>query len=154
MKSARCLVRFLALIAALSVAGCSGQIATSSPSPSPVPGAPIAASAIDPNAVWHLVSMTSADGSVLAIEDPAMFTLMLADDGRMSARADCNRASAAYAIDGRSLSIGLIASTRAYCSSAPVDQQFLSLLGGENIVTTPDAMLQLTSPRGTLRFRR
>ena len=150
MKSARCLVRFHALVAALTLAGCSGQIATSSP----VPAAPLAAQAIDANAVWHLVSLTTADGSVLNIEDPAMFTMTLGGDGKMSARADCNRASAAYTIDGRSLSIGLIASTRAYCSSAPVDQQFLALLGGENVVTTQDAALQLSSPRGTLRFRR
>ena len=73
MKSALCLVRFQALIAALTLVGCSGQIAT----PSSVPAAPLAASAIDTNAVWHLVSLTSADGSVRTIEDPAMFTMLL-----------------------------------------------------------------------------
>jgi heat shock protein HslJ len=95
-----------------------------------------------------------ADGSVLPIENPSLFTLMLTDDGKISTRADCNRASGAYRISGNTLSIGPIASTRAYCATAPVDQQFLMLLGGENMVTTSDSALQLSSPRGTLTFGR
>jgi heat shock protein HslJ len=150
MKSALFLVRFHALVAALSLIGCTGQIAR----PSQVPAAPIAALAIDTNAVWHLVAMTSADGSVLTIDDPSLFTLMLTDDGKVNARADCNRASGGYRLDGHALSIGPIASTRAYCSTAPVDEQFLIRLSGENIVTIADARLQLSSSRGTLLFGR
>jgi heat shock protein HslJ len=119
-----------------------------------VPAAPIASLAIDTNVVWHLRSIVSADGSVLTIGDPSLFTVMLTDDGKVSARADCNRASGGYRISGNTLSIGPMASTRAYCASAPVDQQFLMLLGGENSVTTSDATLQLSSPRGTLKFGR
>jgi heat shock protein HslJ len=138
------------LLAALFLAACSGTIAA----PSNAPSAPIASLAIQTNAVWHLRSIVSADGSVLTIDDPSLFTLMLTDDGKVSARADCNRASGAYSLSGNSLSIGPIASTRAYCTSAPVDQQFLMLLGGENAVTTSDITLQLSSPGGTLRFGR
>jgi heat shock protein HslJ len=138
------------LIAALSLLACSGTI----PGPSSVPAAPIASLAIDTNVVWHLRSIVSADGSVLTIGDPSLFTVMLTDDGKVSARADCNRASGGYRISGNTVSIGPMASTRAYCASAPVDQQFLMLLGGENSVTTSDATLQLSSPRGTLKFGR
>ena len=147
-------LRFLrlhtALIAALSLMACSGQMA----GPTQVAAKSIAARAIDTTAVWHLLSITSADGSVLTIEDPSLFTLTLTDDGKVNARADCNRASGGYKIDGQTLSIGPIASTRAYCSTAPVDEQFLTLLSGENIVTISAERLQLSSPRGTLLFSR
>jgi heat shock protein HslJ len=151
MTSALRLVRFhTALAAAVSLAACSGTVTR----PSQVPAAPVASLAIETSAVWHLRSLAIADGSVLPIENPSLFTLMLTDDGKISTRADCNRASGAYRISGNTLSIGPIASTRAYCATAPVDQQFLMLLGGENMVTTSDSALQLSSPRGTLTFGR
>jgi len=149
MPSALHLVRLnTALIAALSLVACSSTIT----GPSSVPSAPIASLAIETNVVWHLRSIVSADGSLLTIGDPSLFTLMLTDDGKVSVRADCNRASGGYKVSGNALSIGPMASTKAYCSTAPVDQQFLTLLGGENVVTTSGGGLQLSSPRGTLVF--
>ena len=140
-----------ALIAVLSLMACGGTVA----SPSPAPATPAASLAIETQVVWHLRSMTSADGQVLAIEDPSLFTLTLADDGKMNARADCNRASGGYRLSGSTLSIGPIASTRAYCSTAaPVDQRFLQLLGGDNTATASGGILELSSPRGLLRFDR
>ena len=139
-----------ALIAALSLAACNGTMA----GPSAVLAPPTASAAIETNAVWHLRSIGGADGSIVTIEDPSPFTLMLADDGKLSARADCNRASGAYRISGTTLSIGPIASTRAYCASAPTDGQFLALLVGESVIAGSDSTLQLSSPRGTLRFVR
>lgn len=139
------------LIAAFSLVACSGTTT----GPSPVVSAPIASPlAIDTSALWHLRSMVGADGSLITIDDPRLFTLMLTDDGKVDARVDCNRATGGYRISGNTLSIGLLASTMAYCPSAPVDQQFVTLLGGENIVTSSDAALELSSPRGTLRFGR
>jgi heat shock protein HslJ len=151
MTSAVRLVRFTAaLIAAVSLAACSGSIA----GPSAVPAAPIAPLAIQTNTVWLLRSIAGADGPVHPIADPSLFTLMLTSSGQLVVRADCNRASGGYKISGSTLSIGPIASTRAYCTTTPVDQQFLMLLGGENVITVSDTALQLSSPRGTLRFGR
>jgi len=151
MTSALRLVRLnAALIAVLALLACSGTMA----GPSSLPSAPIASVAIETDTVWHLQSIVGADGSLLTIGDPNLFTLMLTGDGKVSARADCNRASGGYSISGHTLSIGPIASTRAYCATAPVDQQFLMLLGGENVVTASGATLELSSPRGTLKFTR
>ncbi len=151
MSSALRLVRLnTGLIAVLGLFACGGTMT----GPSQVTSLPIASLAIEPNAVWYLQSIVSADGSVLAIVDPNVFTLMLTGDGKVTARADCNRASGGYSMSGHTLSVGPIASTRAYCATAPVDQQFLMLLGGENVVAASDATLELSSPRGTLRFRR
>jgi len=152
MASALRLVRLhTALISTLlSFAACSGTTA----GPSHVPAAPIASLAIDTNVVWRLQSLAGADGSVTTIADPGVFTLTLTDDGKVVVRADCNRASGGYRISGNTLSIGAMASTKAYCSTAPVDQQFLALLAGEDIVTISGATLQLSSARGTLSFGR
>ena len=151
MSSAFRLVRLNAgLLAVLGLVACSGTMA----GPSKVTSSPIASLAIEPNAVWYLQSIVSADGSVLTIVDPNLFTLMLTGDGKVTARADCNRAFGGYSISGQTLSVGPMASTRAYCGTASVDQQFLMLLGGENVVTGSDATLELSSPRGTLKFRR
>ncbi len=145
------LVRFTAaFIAVLTLLACSGTIAE----PSKVTSSPIASLAIETNVVWHLHSIVGADGSLLPIADPSVFTLMLTGDGKVSARADCNRASGGYSISGHTLSIGPIASTRAYCATAPVDQRFLMLLGGENVVTASGDTFELSSPRGTLTFHR
>lgn len=139
-----------ALIAVLSLIACGGTVSSPSAVPAPSP----ASLAIETRVVWHLRSMTSADGSFLAIDDPNVFTLTLADDGKMNARADCNRASAGYKITGSTLSIGVIASTRAYCSTAPVDGRFLVLLGGDSVATVSGATLTLSSARGLLNFDR
>jgi heat shock protein HslJ len=122
-------------------------------SPTSIPSA--AQSALIPtNTTWTLQSLTETGATEVAIADPSIFTLVLNDDGKVQARADCNRASAGYTVTDRTLSVGLMASTRAYCASAPVDGQYLALLGGENVVTTSGAALQLSSSRGTLRFVR
>lgn len=139
-----------ALAAAVSLAACQGAVA----GPSRVPASAGGSVAIEANAVWTLRSLVHADGSVVAIEDPSAFTLTLTDDGKLQARADCNRATGGYTISGNRLSVGPIASTKAYCASAPLDDQYLTLLSGENVVALSGASLQLSSPRGALRFGR
>ena len=104
------------------------------------------------NTTWTLQSLTETGLPEITIADPSVFTLVLTDDGKLQARADCNRASAGYAVSDGTLSVGLIASTMAQCASAPIDSQYLALLGGENVVAINGATLQLSSPRGTLRF--
>jgi heat shock protein HslJ len=150
MTSTRRLVHLTALFSALALAACGGTLS----GPSAVPTAPPASLAIETNAVWHLRAMADANGTIQAIEDPSLFTLMLTDDGKVTARVDCNRASGGYTISGNVLSIGPLASTKAYCGTASFDWQFLTLLGGQTTVTASGATLQLLSPRGTMTFDR
>jgi len=138
------------LFSALALAACGGTLT----GPSPAPAAPPASLAIVTNAVWHLRSIADADGTIQAIEDPSLFTLMLTDKGQVAARVDCNRASGGYTISGNALSIGPLASTKAYCGTASFDRKFLTLLGGQTTATTSGATLQLSSPRGTMTFDR
>jgi heat shock protein HslJ len=150
MTSTPRLVHLTALFSALALTACGGTPA----GPSPAPAAPPASLAIETNAVWHLRSMAGADGTIQAIEDPSLFTLMLTDEGKVTARVDCNRASGGYTISGNALSIGPLASTKAYCGTASFDWEFLTLLGGETTATASGATLQLSSPRGTMTFDR
>jgi len=140
----------IGLSSALALAACGGTPA----GPSVAPAAPAASLAIETNAVWHLRSMTGAGGSVQAIEDPNLFTLTFSDAGKVAARVDCNRAMGGYTISGSTVSIGPMASTKAYCGEASFDWQFLTLLGGDTTAATSGNTLQLSSSRGILTFDR
>lgn len=141
-----------ALIAAVSLTACQGS-SPSAPSPSSTTP-PSGALSIETNTVWKLQSLVRADSSEAAIGDPSLFTMSLAEDKSLHARSDCNQASGGYTTSGSTISIGPLASTRAYCASAPIDTEYLALLGGESTVSISGSTLQLSSSRGTLKFTR
>ena len=69
------------------------------------------------------------DDAVVVPDDPARYTLELAGDGRAAVRADCNRGSGTYTLDGRSLSFGPLATTRALCPPGSISDRYLAQLG-------------------------
>ena len=140
------------LVAGLLIMSCHDTTLVTALPSSPSPLRPSAT--LSTNIVWTLKSLNETGSPTVTIANPDLFTLMLTDEGKVQARADCNRASASYTIANQTLSVGLLASTQAYCTSAPVDGQYLALLGGENVATVDGDTLQLTSRRGTLRFTR
>jgi heat shock protein HslJ len=157
----RARVAFLAtvFVTAVTTAACS-QATTSISSPSStVPGSAPPSStqglaAVSPNTEWKLQSLATTGSPVVTIADQALFTFTLDNAGRLSAKADCNRASASYTTAGDTLSTGLMASTMAACAAAPLDTQFLALLSGDNVATSDGLTLELSSSRGTLHFVR
>lgn len=104
--------------------------------------------------VLKLQSLTRADATTVTISDPQQFTLEFLDNNRIAVKADCNRASGAFTLNGTTLTIGPMAVTKAYCGSASLDGEFLSLLGGETVATVSPTSLVLSSARGALRFSR
>ena len=146
--------RLALLIATLIASNLASACSRAITAPSRVADATAGSSALTTNTVWTLRSLTQAGSPEITIADCGAFTLMFGDDGKIQMRADCNRAFASYTLSGQTLSVGLIASTKAYCASAPLDNQYLALLGGENTVTSSTTTVQLSSPRGTLRFAR
>lgn len=141
-----------ALVVAVSLTACQGNSPTA-PSPSSTTP-PLGALSIETNAVWKLQSLVRADASAATINDPGLFTMSLADDKSLQVRSDCNQASGGYTTSGNTISIGPLASTRAYCASAPIDTEYLALLGGESTVSISGSTLRLSSSRGTLTFTR
>src|SRR5215467_2278609 len=65
---------------------------------------------------WQLVKFQSSDGQMLTPDDKAKYTITFGNDGRVSARIDCNRGSGTWKSSGpNQLQFGLMATTRAMC---------------------------------------
>jgi heat shock protein HslJ len=90
-----------------------------------VPGAPSPIVA----RVWQLLKIQMMDDTVHVPDDSALYTLELGNDGRASVRADCNRGNAPYTLEGRSLTFGPFATTRAMCPPGSISDRYLQQLG-------------------------
>ena len=92
----------------------------------------------------------------LVVDQPERYTLEIQPGGKALVRADCNRGSASYKLDGRGLSIKLGALTRAACPPGSLADRYLMALEavvgqrtkGENL------FLDLPAEAGTLKFVR
>jgi heat shock protein HslJ len=79
----------------------------------------------------------------LTVPDSSAYTLML-EAGTAAIRADCNRVSWSYTMDGSSLRFDTRGpSTMAYCGEASLDQRYLTLLGNTATYVLVDGMLYL-----------
>ena len=141
----------LSLVAALSAAACASN--PLAPSVTSSSAATTIAAEVVPG-VLKLQSLTRADATTVTISDPQQFTLEFLENNRIAVKADCNRASGGFTLNGTTLTIGPMAVTKAYCGSASLDGEFLSLLGGETVATVSATSLVLSSARGALRFSR
>ncbi len=103
---------------------------------------------------WKLESLAYADGTSVTIENPDAFTALFASDDRLHVQADCNVCNGSFGSEDGSISVGLLASTKAYCFSAPLDTDYTSALQAARTVATPDGKLLLHAPDVTLTFGR
>jgi uncharacterized protein len=75
---------------------------------------------------WQLVEFQSSDDTTLAPSGKDIYTLTFQDDGQLLIRSDCNRGQATWkSADQVSLSIGLVALTRAMCPDTPLQRRFV-----------------------------
>ena len=128
--------------------GCSGSTATlTSPSS-------LDLTAPQLPGTWNLVSIRPAGEAEQAKPSGASYTLSLVD-GRLSTRADCNTCGGSYTLNGQTLMVEpLMACTRAACPTMAFENTYMKLLGGESTVSLSGGTVELTSPRGVLRFTR
>jgi heat shock protein HslJ len=135
---------FVALVAL----GCSGSSATlTSPSSLDVTAPQLPGT-------WNLVSIRPPGAAEQAKPSGASYTLTLVD-GRLSTRADCNTCGGTYTLNGQTLMAApSLACTRAACPTMVFENNYMKLLGGESTVSLAGRTLELTSPRGVLRFTR
>jgi heat shock protein HslJ len=103
---------------------------------------------------WQLVSLQKAGQEAVTPPKGHRFSADFQADGRVNLVADCNRCSAAYTAGSETLQVGLMACTRAYCSTAPVDTDFAGLVSAARRWSVASEELQLTSEAGALRLRR
>jgi len=141
----------------LGLAACGVSDGTSLPEAPSLGGSSTAVSASIPAGTWRLVSLRENGHDEVRIADPGAFTAVFGDDARVQLKADCNRCAAGYTArkDG-SLTVGLMACTRAFCTAtAPIDTTFASLVAGAQTWSSPDdGHLELVSNTGVLRLQR
>jgi len=142
-KNARGLFVTLAVIA---LPACTHNAASAT-----APSAAVVPSAVITSGTWNLQSL-AVTGSPVVTTSEEQFTMRLADDGAIALKVDCNRGAGSYTLSGNTLSVGPLATTKAYCASAPLDDQFLGLISGASVVTANATTLSMSSPRGTLIF--
>ena len=151
-KCARMVSSLSALAAAVAISACAETVA----GPSTTNAESAVAPAVVVSGSWKLQSLTRSDSTVVNVKNPDLFTLEFLDGGtRLALRSDCNRGFGGYTTSGNTMTVGPLATTKAYCTStAPFDDEYVRLLDGENVVTATATTLDLSSSRGTLKFGR
>lgn len=102
---------------------------------------------------WRLVSIAPASGPSTVVTDPSRYSIEFRDETRLSVRADCNTCSGSYALSGRSISIGALACTRAFCGETSLDAVFVQGLSEAKTAALEEQLLAIGSDARTLRFR-
>ena len=103
--------------------------------------------------VWQGTQMSN---DVKIVPDaPERYTLEFQPGGRVNVRADCNRGSGSYRLNGSSLTFGPIALTRAMCPPGSKDSEFLKGLAAVtgHLDNGGELVLTLAVDSGSMRFR-
>jgi heat shock protein HslJ len=98
---------------------------------------------------WRLQSLQSAGAAPDVIADPNRFTIEFLDDGRVRARADCNRCTGAYTLAAGAFSVGPLGCTRAACPLAQLEAAYTRILQAATAAEIATTTLRLTGAPGT-----
>jgi heat shock protein HslJ len=115
-------------------------------------GATSAPSLVGP--VWAWQETLMSDDARIVPDAPDRYTLQFQPDGRVVVRADCNRGSGTYTLDGNRLTFGPIALTRRQCPAGSRDAAFLKgvINVSGHLFAGPVLVLELQYDSGTMRF--
>jgi para-nitrobenzyl esterase len=105
-------------------------------------------------AIWSWQGTQMSDDARFVPDAPERYTLEFLPGGKASIRADCNRGTGSYALDGNVLSFGPIATTRAMCPPGSRDAEFLKGLQAVSghLFRGNDLVLTLKFDSGSMRF--
>ena len=102
---------------------------------------------------WQLQSFALSGGTTVPVPDPGSYTVRFNADESVDIQADCNRCMGSYETDGRSLSFGPLACTRAFCGDDSLDSQYIAALETSSSFVRTGEGLNLNYSQGTMRFR-
>lgn len=107
-------------------------------------------------AEWRWLGTRYTDGTEARPADPARFRLLLAPEGAVNARVDCNRAGGRYRLDGGAIAIEITHTTLAACESDSMDKTFLRDLAAVSgySLRTGRLYLDLKYNSGRMEFER
>ena len=141
------------VLSSVALVACSNDVTgPTAPGDASIEAPPAAVQAPAAQATWTLRYLSTTAEGEIDLPSDAAFTLLLRNDGTLSAGADCNDWFGDYSMTDDSITIERIGCTRAFCSSSPVDTHYTALLTGTSTVDVTGDQMTLTSQRGTLRF--
>lgn len=149
------------LAAALALAACMSDPNLSkgsgAPSYSPANAVPPSLSAAANELAlptWQWTRTDTADGRTIAAAGPERYTLRFEGGGRVLVRADCNRGSGSYEVNGAQMKLMPIALTRMGCPPGSQDGEFTQALSRVASYAIEGGQLSLRLTDGaTMRFR-
>jgi len=104
--------------------------------------------------VWQWQRTQSGSAPVVVSAAPDRYTLSFQDGGRVNVRADCNRGSGSYQVNGAQIRFGPIALTRMGCPPGSQDTDFLRTLAQAASYAMDRGELVLTLSDGaSMRFK-
>ena len=119
-------LRLVTVPALAALAACATNSAPVMPGTVDAPPPPLAAAgdAMLADTVWRW-SQTATGSNSIRPDAPERYTLEFQPGGMVSVRADCNRGSGTYLLNGSALTFGPLAMTRAACPPGSEDTEFL-----------------------------
>ena len=104
--------------------------------------------------IWMWQGTQMSDDARFFPDAPERYTLEFQLGGRVNVRADCNRGSGTYVLDGTQLSFGPMALTRAMCPPGSRDGEFLKGLQQASgyLFRGNELVLTLKFDSGSMRF--
>jgi len=105
--------------------------------------------------VWQWQRTQSGSAPVVVSAAPDRYTLSFQDGGRVNVRADCNRGSGSYEINGAQIRFGPIALTRMGCPPGSQDADFLRTLAqaSSNAMKKRGELVLTLSDGASMRFK-
>jgi heat shock protein HslJ len=100
------------------------------------------------NSSWQLVAIHSFNDSVFIPDEPENYLLRFRMENRLQVEADCNQAGATWEIDGESLSITALVTTRKLCNAPSLFNRYIMTLQQTSSVTREADTLILHSSNG------
>jgi heat shock protein HslJ len=92
---------------------------------------------------WHVQSYNNGRGGVVTVQSGTQLTATFGADGRLSGSAGCNTYTGTYTVDGSSMSIGPLATTRIACPEPIMQQEnayLAALAATSQFMLTPDRL--------------
>jgi heat shock protein HslJ len=104
--------------------------------------------------VWQWQRTQLGSAPVVVSAAPDRYTLSFQEGGRVNVRADCNRGSGSYEVNGTQIRFGPIALTRMGCPPGSQDTEFLRSMAQAAAYTMDRGELVLTLSDGaSMRFK-
>ncbi|HEX7087981.1 MAG TPA: META domain-containing protein [Vicinamibacterales bacterium] len=153
MKLSRAACSTMVILACQLAAGCANRDASMTGANDAAEAAPTAGLA---GTSWQLVEFQGSDDTTLRPDDSAKYTLEFHEDGRLTARIDCNRGMGTWSSSGPGqITLNPMALTRAQCPEGSLHDQIVKQLEfiTSYVIRDGHLFLALKADGGIYEFR-